>query len=171
MLSTGQKYLGDPKQFESCNDSVFNMDVVELFIAPHTDQAVKCYSEIDTSPFGPIFESRIYSPNLNHTGIVGTIIDCGSSGITTKTSIAADKSWQWHVSVPWSLINDASWCPASVPANTLNVYRGNVYRVNELKQVGSSCSSSTCEYMAWSPTLANPPAFHEPTKFGFFVLV
>jgi hypothetical protein len=44
-----------------------------------------------------------------------------------------------------------------------------MFRISQLTS-NTACSSSTCEYMAWSPTMANPPAFHEPTKFGYLLL-
>jgi hypothetical protein len=50
-------------------------------------------------------------------------------------------------------------------------YRANFYRVNELEPVGQQlCSSSSCEYLAWSPTMVDPPAFHCPKKFGYLIL-
>jgi hypothetical protein len=44
-----------------------------------------------------------------------------------------------------------------------------MFRISQLTP-STACSSTTCEYMAWNPTLANPPAFHEPTKFGYLLL-
>eukprot|EP01034_Spumella_vulgaris_P026409 gene26409-32987_t len=81
-----------------------------------------------------------------------------------------------------NVIDKPNGCP-SEPKGSLNirnlremdatpssvVYRANFFRVNELVS-SPTCSSSSCEYLAWSPTGVNPPAFHEPTKFGYLVL-
>jgi len=162
--------------YGSCNDNVYNSDISEVFIAPwYTDETTPhCYSEIDVSPSNKIFESGIYNPNLNHSGISNYLIDCDSSGVTSSTTInTSNNSWQEILSIPWSIIDNPYGCPVSQQktlTTASKVYRANFYRVNELVSV-STCSSSTCEYMAWSPTGSNPPAFHEPTKFGYLVLV
>ena len=57
-----------------------------------------------------------------------------------------------------------------------HLYRINLYRVNEMEELAmfdKTCSTTTnsCEYMAWSPTFSDPPAFHVPSKFGYLVLV
>jgi len=49
------------------------------------------------------------------------------------------------------------------------MYYANFYRINELNKV-ATCTTSDCEYIAWSPTYVNPPAFHEPLYFGTIVL-
>ena len=49
------------------------------------------------------------------------------------------------------------------------IYRANIFRINQLT-TNSQCNSNICEYMAWNPTNVDPPAFHEPTKFGFLLL-
>jgi hypothetical protein len=173
--SSNQKYFPLADQFQACNDAVFNMDVVELFIAPSGSSDPYCYSEIDTSPYDMIFESGIYNPYLNHTGVSNYLIDCSSSHIRHDTTVDKQShSWNWVVNIPWSVVNSSKGCPTytkEVSATAGTVYRANMYRVNELTAVSTSCSSTTCEYMAWSPTYSNPPAFHEPTRFGYFLLV
>jgi hypothetical protein len=183
--------------YSSCNDNVFLLDVVELFIGECTSSNsycntvgdTYCYSEIDTSPYNKIFESGIYTPYLNHTGIKNYLIDCDSSSIQHSVT---KKSTEWTVelSIPWKVIYNPQGCPVpskkamenveqTVISHSLlmtpvagpgSVFRANVYRVNELTAVSSSCSSSTCEYISWTPTYSNPPAFHEPKTFGYFIL-
>eukprot|EP01039_Chlorochromonas_danica_P004947 gene4947-5430_t len=176
-----QQYFPAEDEFVNCNDPVFNADVVELFIAANGTAAPHCYSEIDTSPYNVIFESGIYNPNLNHSGVSNYLMDCSTSQVEHQTSVKkAHHTWSWTISVAWDVIENPQGCPVARRGSTSmkssqervgSIYRGNFYRVNELQPVASTCSSSTCEYMAWSPTLSNPPAFHEPTKFGYFLLV
>lgn len=169
--------------YTSCNDNVFLLDVIELFIGECSSSSSNCnsngdtycYSEIDTSPYNKIFESGIYAPYLNHTGVVNTLIDCDTSHVAHTTR---EQGAQWRVNliVPWDVVYNPAGCPStakkavSQPTPTTgSVFRGNIYRVNELVAT-DKCSSSTCEYVSWAPTYSNPPAFHEPTKFGYFIL-
>jgi hypothetical protein len=185
VLASKQTYF-PPDLYSSCNDNVFLLDVVELFIGECTSSNsycnnagdTYCYSEIDTSPYNKIFESGIFTPYLNHTGIKNYLVDCDSSNI--KHSVTKKPSeWTLQLSIPWKVIYNPQGCPVPTANKDLkkapvagpgSVFRANVYRVNELTAVSSSCSSSTCEYISWTPTYSNPPAFHEPKKFGYFIL-
>lgn len=175
-----QLYFPSKDSYLSCNDAVFNADVVEFFITNPSEVDGKgfvannlhCYSELDVNPYNKIFESGIYNPNLNHTGVQNILIDCDSSHITHSTKVNSN-SWTMTMVAPFSVIDNPAGCPTTgkIASQKLGrVYRGNVYRINELSAT-AKCSSSICEYLAWSPTISSPPAFHEPTKFGFFVLV
>ncbi len=129
-----------------------------------------------------MFEAGIFNPNLNQTGIVGADMSCDTSGIVHDTNVVkpadgSDKGeWKAALSYPFHLLNcpyncqnmsgTTRYCGHDTPND---IYRLNFFRINELTPV-SKCSSSTCEYLAWSPTDANPPAFHVPTKFGFILL-
>lgn len=145
-----------------------------MFFAPHMEKEPHCYNELDISPYNVMYNSGIYNKNLNQTGAVNTEFACESSDVTHQ--VVTDRSaheWTASMTFSWSLLN----CPVGCPLPNYcghtqpnQIYRVNFYRVNELVET-SKCSSSTCEYMAWSPTMANPPAFHIPTKFGYAVLV
>jgi hypothetical protein len=165
-----QFYLTNENQFKNCNDAIFNENVFETFVAPYVEAQSHCYNELDISPNNVMFEAGIYNPNLNHTNIVGTDMNCDKSGITHNT-VVGTKAWTASLSFPFSLINcpyecSSPYCGTNSP---MDAYRINFYRINELVPV-SQCSSSTCEYLAWSPTLTSSPAFHEPTKFGYMLL-
>lgn len=168
--SFNQTYFPSSTQFSSCNDNVFNLDVVEVFISPHAE-APNCYSEIDVSPYNAIFESGIYNPNLNHTGVENYLIDCNTSNIVHQTHLDKSNSkWSSIYQLPWKVIDNPYGCPKSTLDKHDNIYRANIFRVNEMAST-TKCSSSLCEYMAWSPTFSNPPAFHEPKYFGYVVLI
>lgn len=171
MTNAAQNYYSS-YNYGACNDNVFNSDVVEVFMAPWSkdEPSPHCYVELDVAPSNAIFQSGIYNPNLNHTGVKNYLIDCESSGVSSTTNVnLASNTWVETLTVPWSVVDKPYGCPVSVPTGN-QVYRMNVYRVNELSAV-TTCSSSTCEYMAWSPTGSVPPAFHEPTKFGYTIIV
>lgn len=164
-------------KYTTCNSGVFNLDVMEAFIAP-PGGSLHCYTELDLSMANVPFFSGIYNPNLNHTGIVGTSIDCASSGIAHSTDTASLKAqgrWTSSIRVPFSLLRCPAGCPeACPPSNSNNVWRANFYRVrvNDAAVMDTQrCTTEFCDYLAWSPTNVSPPSFHEPLSFGFLVLV
>lgn len=192
-VAKNQQYL-TKNEYTECNSGIFNSDVIEMFIAPAIEQNPHCYNELDLSPFNIPFQAGIYNPNLNQTGIVGSDFGCESdfhefkhATNTSEFDSNNSNSWSADMSFSWDLINCPHDCPLSMycknPSLTaLNVdakskshsskiydsYRVNFYRINELTET-TLCNSSICEYLAWNPTLANPPAFHVPTKFGYLV--
>lgn len=183
--ASNQVYWPATNAYSACNDGIFNSDVIEFFISGRlqssTEEQVYCYSEIDTNPANQIFMSGIYNPNLNHTGVQNMLIDCDSSNITHATSVnTAKQQWKLTMDIPFTLIDTPYGCPTTTSSTSStnknflshegSLYRGNFYRINELIST-TTCSSSKCEYLAWSPTTCSPPAFHEPTKFGYFILV
>jgi len=242
-----QKYLPSVR-YSECNDPIYDSDVAEIFVGPSMDESnnsnnsssgTKCYMEVDFSPYGTSFQSGIFNPNLNSTGLSKTGLNCSTSGILSKISppleTVISSTWTVQVSIPWSLIDCVPGCPLSsndssddndndndndaattvgldndsdsdsdssllnrrkrraldtIPSLTATVsdasenkkpkfnapsrrsgmtYYANFYRINELNKV-ASCTTSDCEYIAWSPTYVNPPAFHEPLYFGTIVL-
>lgn len=158
--------------YEECNDNIFYLDVVEAFIAPYVESEPHCYTELDLAPKNQFYASGIFNPNLNHTGVTNSLLNCSMTGIIHQTEIEfLSQKWTATMSVPWTVLDCPHGCPldsyCSTKAN--RVYRANFFRVNELVAT-TKCTSTECEYMAWNPTLANPPAFHEPLYFNFLVL-
>jgi hypothetical protein len=154
------------------NDAIFNSNVAEFFVAPNMNEP-HCYNKLDISPFGVMYDAEIYNPNLNHSGVQGSTFDCASSGISHRTTtLMSENQWKVDMRLPFSLLN----CPYNCPLQRYcghdtpnDIYRGNFFRISQLTE-NPQCSSSTCEYMAWSPTDVDPPAFHEPNKFGYLLL-
>ncbi len=165
-----QNYYTD-SPYNNCNDAIYNLDVSEFFISPFylSETAPHCYNEIDINPENVMFESGVYNKNLNHSSVQNFLIDCNKSGISYNVEIKGN-SWISTLVIPWDVMNNPSGCPVDSGKALKGIYRANFYRINELKAT-SKCNSTECEYMAWSPTLSNPPAFHEPTKFGFLIMV
>lgn len=155
-----------------------------MFIAPYMEAQPHCYNELDISPTDVPFQTGIYNKNLNQSGIVGTEFGCEPdfNDITHRVMPWTEEShsWEAQMSFSWALVNCPYNCPlpnycGHTEPNPL--YRANFYRINELQPLsstGGKCTSGTdgsCEYMAWNPTLANPPAFHVPPKFGFLAMI
>lgn len=206
--------------YSNCNDPVYNSDVAEIFIGPTTDSGTHCYMEVDFSPYGTPFQSGIFNPNLNYSGIIGTPLNCTTSGIQYNVSLSSHDThgsrWSVQANIPWLLVDCVPGCPSStsksiqinndldsnfisesihtstsdaisfvtvsdsMKSHELNkcsgpsqrsgmIYNANFYRINELVPV-ATCTATSCEYLAWSPTLVSPPAFHEPLYFGTIIL-
>jgi len=171
-----QSVLDDPG-YSKCCDPIFNSNVAEFFISPlfpKDGAGPQCYSELDLSPFDVLWNAGIYNPNRTSRSIQGFQFPCSGMGVTTETH-RGNSSWQARERFAFELLNCPHKCP--VPDHCVAskepqpVYRANFYRINQLTSLpGGLCSGDRCEYMAWSPTLIDPPAFHEPTKFGYLVL-
>jgi hypothetical protein len=182
VVAKNQYYYPAKNAYKACNDGVFNADVVEFFLTspalangntlPSND--LHCYNELDVNPSNAIFESGIVNPNLNHTAVQNVLIDCSTSKLVHSAEVKGN-TWTMTMKVPYSVLDYPAGCPSNQLAAVSmpkvgRVYRGNIYRINELTAT-AKCSSSLCEYLAWSPTGCTPPAFHEPTKFGYFIFV
>lgn len=117
--ATKQTYLESESLYKNCNDPIFNSNVAELFIAPYVEETPHCYNELDISPFNIMFDSGIYNPNLNHSGVQGTSFPCISSNITHSTSIEMNQNqWIAQMFFPFSLLN----CPYNCPNNRYNYF-------------------------------------------------
>lgn len=165
-------------KYNTCNSAIYNLDVLEVFIAPFTS-SLNCYTEMDVSMLNTPFFSGIYNPNLNHTGISNYLISpCVDSGIITTTTNnypLVSNAWNASFQIPMDVISHPKGCPNSPNNQSFsNVLRGNFYRINSLSDavmVNQKCTEELCDYLAWSPNGVSPPSFHEPNYFGYLVLV
>jgi hypothetical protein len=191
-ISYNQTNYPNSSTYNSCNDPIYLLDVIENFLGLPANRSSEtyCYSEIDISTYNIAYESGIYNPNLNHSGVKNTLYNCSTSGIKHSTKILQNSgsfnslinpSWITFLSIPWKVVN----CPLGCPTNKQNpicfderlanmpqfntMYRGNFYRINEITST-AKCSNITCDYVAWKPTFQTSPAFHEPLYFGSFIL-
>lgn len=140
------------------NEPIYDDEVVEAFLAPGPDPT--SYFELETNPRGAWFEARVDSPDRQ------------------RRTMRVDRSWvcaEWerafHVRgdlsrrdgrhVWWS----AEW---AIPFAALGVapprpgarWRANFFRIDRADEG---------QFSAWSPTLADPPDFHVPDRFGWLV--
>jgi hypothetical protein len=138
-----------------------------VFIAPLGDQDPQNYLEIETTPHSALYSSYIYNPFLNGT-ISHTLIPCSTSGVEHFSSLDFHlHSWRSLIAIPWLLVNSNSSFSVAVQGD---LYRANFYRIRMQNNV-SSCSIGDCDYGAWSPTMRDPPSFHQPKFFGTLLLV
>ncbi len=123
-------------------------DVFEVFLSP--GDPARVYYEFEVNPLGTLFDARVDSPDLSRATMrVDTAWDC--AGYAARVTRAAGR-WSASLRIPLDALG------AGAPPPPL--WRANFYRIDR----GTGGRSD--EYSAWAPTLADPPDFHVPSKFG-----
>jgi len=137
------------------NAPLYEEDVVEAFLAPSADP--RHYFELETSPRNAWFEARIESPEGRRDTMRvdrdWVCADFAHAVCVTGRQDDGDESWSAEWAIPF-----ASFGVAAPGAG--DRWRGNFFRIDQAR--GG-------EYSAWSPTLADPPDFHLPHRFGVLV--
>jgi hypothetical protein len=128
------------------NEPIYDEEVVEAFLAPTGD--ARRYVELEANPLGAWFEARVENPEAD------------------RATMRVDRDWicrDWERAVR---IRSAGWdVEWAIPFASLGApppdgdarWRANFYRIDR---------AHGGEFSAWSPTLADPPDFHVPDRFG-----
>lgn len=166
-------------QYYNCNDPLYEEDAVEMFIVPYYNNSTskdesnddesyyggdsypEKYIEIELNPNscdGALFVSEITNTCDDCSCISGNELDCTSDGIVSyNSSVSNDKSsWEADIEIDIDFIVDNT----GNSGNT-SYFRANFFRIDIL--------STGEEYIAWNPTGKNPPCFHVPSAFGYFM--
>jgi hypothetical protein len=127
------------------DDALWTEDVFEVFLAPATATPT-VYFEFEVNPLGALFDARIESPEgRRESSRVHTEWDCpGFDASVTHR----EGRWSASVRIPLDPVESGEPAPA---------WRANFYRIDR---------GRPDEFSAWSPTLADPPDFHVPERFG-----
>lgn len=138
------------------DDPIYNEDVVEVFLSPDCD--LTHYYELEVSPRNVVFDAEIFTDNDLGEGVRGEV---GWTCEGWKTAVAVqgtlddrtdtDTGWSVEMAVPFASLGRPT--PAVGER-----WRGNLYRIDRTPE--------PVEHQAWSPTFADPPAFHRPYRFG-----
>jgi hypothetical protein len=119
-------------------------DVVEVFLS--SLDPPRLYYEFEVNPLGALFDAEVDSPGLlRATMRVDPAWTCPGFSARVRRG---PRHWSALLRIPL-----APMAPSGVPA----VWRGNFYRIDR---------GASDEFSAWSPTLADPPDFHVPERFG-----
>jgi len=129
------------------DDALWLEDVFEVFLAPvdppHT------YYEFEVNPLGTVFDARIESPRLSRPTIcVDVLWDC--RGFTARVT-RREGLWSAVLRIPLARLSEGT--PSTI-------WRANFFRVDR------GGRNHPDEYSAWSPTLRDPPDFHDARRFG-----
>lgn len=138
---------------------LYEEEVVELFLAPG-EADPRRYAEFEVGPTGALFDALIENPSGERAGIAAdTAWDC--PGLVWEAGkFEGDRNWWAALAVPWRGVLAALAHP---PGELPRLWRANLYRIERPR-------GGDPEYTAWSPTLATPPDFHRPPRFGTLVL-
>ena len=129
------------------DDPLWKEDVFEVFLSPGDSPSV--YYEFEVNPLGALFDARIDSPDgRRDTMRVDVAWNC--PGLSARVR-RRDGRWSAVLKIPL----------APMDPRGSRSWRANFYRVDR---------GESDEYTAWSPTLADPPDFHRPARFGSLVL-
>lgn len=132
---------------------VYKEECVEVFLAPGLDAPID-YFEFELSPLGTFFDARVHNPTGRRESMSADLA-WQAKGATWKARIDRPRSrWSAEITLPWAGLGFAD--PARLPRS----WRMNLYRIDRPRD------GSAPEYSCWSPTLATPPNFHLPARFG-----
>lgn len=149
------------------DDPIYHEEVVELFLAPvldsppnPIDRAPAGYFELEVSPLGTLFDAWIENPDGRRDTLrADPGWDC--LGLRWEAGRGeARQDWWAALALPWSALLPDGGPVGPPPA----LWRANLYRIERPR------NGSPPELSAWSPTLADPPDFHLPARFGYLEL-
>lgn len=147
---------------EGRNAPIYEEEVVEAFFAPNGD--VRRYFELESSPRGAWFEARVESPEGHRAtmrvdrdwiceGWQRAVRVHGAPPAAHRTAAGLHTGWDVEWAIPFAALGVSPPAPGTR-------WRANFYRIDQ-RDGG--------QYSAWSPTLADPPDFHVPARFGVLV--
>jgi len=136
---------------------VYTEECVEIFLAPGAGDP-RDYFEFELSPRGVFFDAKIHNPTGRRESMSADL-KWKAQGATWKADVDKPRSrWTAEIRLPWTALGYAEI--SRVP----RAWRLNLYRIDRPRDGASP------EYSCWSPTLATPPNFHLPTRFGMLQL-
>jgi hypothetical protein len=138
--------------YRSHDDPLYMEDVVEVFLAP---ERLTAYYEIEVSPAGTTFDTRIDSPDGDRRTMRaehGWNCDGLFAAVRTMTESSGLMTIDTVIRLPFASLGkqrpeaDETW-------------RANFFRIDRHPSEGD-------EFTAWQPTLRTPADFHVPAAFG-----
>lgn len=122
-------------------------DVFEVFLSPSDPPLV--YYEFEVNPLGALFDARVESPD-GRRATMRVDVSWNCPGFSARIR-RRENRWSALLTIPL----------APMGGDDVVLWRANFYRIDR---------GETDEYTAWSPTMADPPDFHVPARFGYLNL-
>ena len=138
--------------FHHRDDPLYEQDVVEVFLAP---DGLTRYFELEVSPHGTVFDALIDSPDgVRATMRADRSWDCDGlvAAVRKVTESNGAMSVDTLLRIPFASLG------CTVPSDG-ETWRANFFRIDRHAELGD-------EFMAWQPTMKNPPDFHVAAAFG-----
>ena len=131
-------------------------------IRTDTAQVTK-YFEFNFSPHNVVFDARIECPDSGDRRFMKSDVEWDCEGLRSAVQVKGtlddhsdvDERWTVEVALPFSQIGREGRAPVEGEK-----WRANFFRIDRAGEGEFSC---------WSPTLADPPNFHVPGRFGNLV--
>jgi hypothetical protein len=141
------------------DDPIYEEEVVEVFLCSGRD--LTRYFEFEFSPHNVVFDAAIECPESGDRRFMKADPEWDCEGLKSAVHVVGtlddhsdlDQRWTVEVALPFGQIGHTGRPPAEG-----EVWRANFYRIDRAEEGEFSC---------WSPTLADPPNFHVPRRFGF----
>lgn len=150
--------------FAERDDPLWQEEAVELFLALGADDPRR-YFEFEVSPRGVLFDAKVDNPTSRRADLaVETAWNCaGIRWGAGSTDLLHESAGEQAEEQDWWAVLVLPWASLAAPDPLPDLLRANFYRIERPPGAPS-------EFSAWSPTLADPPDFHQPARFGFLSL-
>lgn len=143
------------------DDPIYEEEVVEAFICSGED--VTRYYEFEFSPHNVVFDGAVECPESGDRRFLKVDVGWDCEGLRSAVQVVGtlddasdvDDRWTVEAALPFSAIGREGRAPEEGER-----WRVNFYRIDRAGEGEFSC---------WSPTLADPPNFHVPGRFGEMV--
>ncbi len=140
------------------DDPIYEEEVAEAFLCSGHD--LTRYFEFEFSPHNVVFDARIECLENGDRRFMKAELAWNCVGLRSAVQVVGtvddnrdvDDKWTVEVALPFTEIGRNGRAPA--PGER---WRANFYRIDRAGEGEFSC---------WSPTLADPPNFHVPARFG-----
>lgn len=140
------------------DDPIYEEEVVEAFICSGDD--VTRYYEFEFSPHNVVFDAAIECPESGDRRFMKADVEWDCAGLQSAVNVVGtlddpgdvDERWTVEVALPFDQIGRVGRSPVEGERWRINFYR--------IDREGEG------EFSCWSPTLAEPPNFHVPARFG-----
>lgn len=134
------------------DDPLYTEDVVEVFLAP---ERLTQYFEIEVSPAGVTFDTRIESPD-GHRSTMRADHSWDCAGLFAAVRSVSESSGVMTID---TVIRFPFASIGRTKPEANETWRANFFRIDRHP---SECD----EFTAWQPTMRTPPDFHVPAAFG-----
>ncbi len=146
------------------DDPIYEEEVVEAFLCSGDD--ITRYYEFEFSPHNVVFDAMIECPENGDRRFMTVDVGWDCEGLRSGVTVVgtakdrkglllpdtADERWTVEAALPFPCIGRDGRPPSNG-----EVWRANFFRIDR---------AGAGEFSCWSPTMATPPSFHVPARFG-----
>jgi hypothetical protein len=163
--------------FTTCNEPVYDQEVVEIFITNETAAAKpEHYWEIELTPKGTAWVGYDYNPGGDRANLTNKLYPCDS--VSTRAEKTSADSWHAEIVLPFATIGRGSPMPPASSGARRSAFKANFFRVqmNPAAWRGRTvtradmCDPSNCTFTCANCPTTAVPDFHHSGSFGTIVL-